>query len=92
MEQSGLIATVERIEHDEQHHQFAVLVFDDGQQLNIPLERLPDGCSVGTVLTLQLNPDFDETERRLQRVKQVQSRLFGNRSPKPASDTREPKE
>ena len=75
-----LFATIDRFEQDAQGNELAVLVFDDGQQLILPVSRLPDGCQNGTVLTVDLTPDPAETERRLERVKQVQSRVFGKRS------------
>lgn len=80
MSEGFLYATVDRFETDEPGNRIAVLVFDDGQQLILPASRLPDGCQNGMVLTVDLTPDRAETERRIRRVKQVQSRLFGERS------------
>jgi hypothetical protein len=84
-----LFATIDRFEKDQHGNELAVLVFDDGQQLNIAVDRLPEGCREGTVVNLELNPEQGETERRRQRVKQVQSRLFGARASESTSDTRE---
>ena len=80
MSEGTLYATIDRFETDEAGNHFAVLAFDDGQQLILPVSRLPEGCQDGTVLMVNLTPDHAETERRLQQVKQVQSRLFGSRS------------
>lgn len=86
---SELRVTIDRVEHDQHGNKLAVLTFDDGQQLNIPLERLPEGASVGMVLQLDLTIDSSETERRRNAIKQVQSRLFGHRSRTSDQDTRE---
>jgi hypothetical protein len=57
----------------------AVLVFDDGQQLNVPLARLPDGVREGSVLRITFTPDHDiEAERRAE-IRRLQQRLFGRR-------------
>lgn len=75
-----LHATIDRFEEAEDGTEVAVLVFDDGQQLILPTGRLPDGCRNGTVLSIAMTPDEAETNRRFQRVKQVQSRLFDRHS------------
>ena len=82
MSEGTLYATIDRFETDEAGNRLAVLVVDDGQQLILPASRLPEGCQDGTVLIVDLTADHAETQRRLQRVKQVQSRLFGSRSSK----------
>lgn len=86
---NALRITIDRIDHDQQGNQLAVLILDDGQQLILPLERLPDGVSEGMVLSADLTVDDGETERRRSAVKRVQSRLFGHRSRASDNDTRE---
>jgi hypothetical protein len=86
---NDLWVTIDRVERDQQGNQLAVLLLDDGQQLTLPLERLPDGATEGMVLRIDLTSDNGETERRRSAVKQVQSRLFGHRSRASDHDTRE---
>ena len=89
MEHRGIVATVDRIELDEQHNRFAVLVFDDAQQLIVPAERLPEGCRAGTVVGLQFQPDEQETSDRLTHVRELQRRLFGEQSGPSSDENRE---
>ncbi len=70
------VATVDRFELRPGSERVAVLVFDDGQQLVVPAERLPSGCQEGSVIRLQATLDQSETDRRASRVRRLQSRLF----------------
>jgi len=54
-----------------------VLVFDDGQQLVVPLERLPDGTRDGSVLRVRFRLDRDTERERRDEVRDLQRRLFG---------------
>jgi hypothetical protein len=89
MDDAQLTATIDHIEHDENNNQLAVLVFDDQQQLILPLDRLPDGCQEGTIITLSLQRNEEETERRRDHIKALQSRLFGTRDDTSAFGTGE---
>lgn len=55
----------------------AVLVFDDGQQLVLPLETLPANVKPGDVLELRFQPDREETSRRVDEIRRLQQQLFG---------------
>lgn len=70
--------TVDEIELNADNQLVAVLIGDDGSHLVIPLALLPSGAQVGDVLSLSLARDSDETERRRQRVRNLQKKLFGD--------------
>lgn len=72
-----LLATVDRIETDERGEPLAVLVLDDGQQLVLPLGRLPEGTRKGSVLRLRFEPDPATELERQERIRGLQRRLFG---------------
>ncbi len=72
-----LWATVDRIELDRQGRGRAVLVFDDGQQLVLPVEQLPAGARPGQVLTVRMEVDAQETARRASQIERLQRELFG---------------
>lgn len=74
---SPIVATVDRIEEGAAGERLAVLVFDDGQQLVVPIERLPDGTRAGSVLRLVFAQDPDEQARRREEIRRLQRRLFG---------------
>ena len=76
-ESSRLLATIDRIERDEKGRACAVLVFDDGQQLVVPSDRLPKGARPQQVVALSLEIDAEETRRRTDRVRRQQKDLFG---------------
>ncbi len=71
--------TVDEIELNADNQRVAVLIGDDGSQLVMPLSLLPAWKQEGDVLKLSLALDSDETERRRQRVKGLQKKLFGDR-------------
>lgn len=70
-------ATIDRIERNEQGEPLAVLVFDDGQQLILPLETLPANSKPGDVLDLRFQPDHEEASRRADEIRRLQQQLFG---------------
>jgi hypothetical protein len=70
-------ATIDRIERNEEGEPLAVLVFDDGQQLVLPLGALPADVNPGDVLDLQFQTDRDETTRRSEAIRRLQQQLFG---------------
>lgn len=72
-----LWATIDRIEQDEKGRRQAVLVFDDGQQLVVPVETLPSGATPNQVLQVSIRVDHDETARRTAEIGRLQRELFG---------------
>lgn len=82
-EPGPLIATIDRIEEGASGEKLAVLVFDDGAQLVLPLERLPHGSADGSVLQVHLQLDPELERQRRNAVRDLQRRLFG---PDPADD------
>jgi hypothetical protein len=77
---AALLVTVDEIQQTQDGDWIATLVLDDGQQLTVALDRLPEGTTEGTVLQADFHVSADETERRRNEIKQVQSRLFGHRT------------
>jgi hypothetical protein len=73
------LMTVDEIELNADNERVAVLLGDDGSQVVMPLSLLPAGTQEGDVLNLSLAHDSDETERRRERVKGLQKKLFGDR-------------
>lgn len=82
--ESTVVATLDRIERDNRGNDLAVLVFDGGEQLTLPVARLPEGSREGSVLSVTFQLDIDESRRRGDQVRDLQSRLF--------QDTRDPDE
>jgi hypothetical protein len=85
----SLTATIDRIEADQDGNALAVLVFEDGQQLVVPFDRLPDDSKAGSVLSIAMTLDQQMTQQRLEQVRSIQSRLFGSRKSAPDSDSAE---
>jgi hypothetical protein len=85
MDNTRILATLDHVETDTNGRALGILVFDDGQQLILPLERLPSGCREGTVLALRFETDESETLDRRETIRDIQSRLFG---PDPGSGGR----
>lgn len=73
-----LRATIDRIERDQKGRRHAVLVFDDGQQLVLPLDALPPEVRAGQVLRLSFQTDVEETARRAEEIRRLQQDLFGS--------------
>jgi hypothetical protein len=53
----------------------AVLVFDDGQTLNLSTSALPEGTQPGDVLTLTLERDAVAARRLADETKKLQAKL-----------------
>jgi hypothetical protein len=70
-------ASVDRIAEDASGTKLAVLVFDDQQQLILPLEQLPVETKSGSVLTLVFALDQCETGKRVKEIAELQNELFG---------------
>ena len=79
MSQERQRMTVDEIELNANNERVAVLIGDDGSQIVMPLALLPAGTQAGDVLNLSLAHDSGETERRRERVKGLQKKLFGDR-------------
>lgn len=73
----ALTVTVDRIEVTERGEPLAVLVFDDGQQLVLPVRALPQGTRDGSVLRLRFEPDPVTERERREVIRRLQQRLFG---------------
>lgn len=72
-----LWVTVDRVVRDERGRDQAVLVFDDGQQLVLPIETLPTGAHPQQIIAVDLRIDPDETSRRASQIGKLQQQLFG---------------
>jgi hypothetical protein len=68
-----LSLSVDRFEGDRK--QFAVLVTDDGTQVNFPKALLPRGTKVGDILTFQIERDAGATAKVAEKTRQVQDEL-----------------
>jgi hypothetical protein len=75
---SRLRLTVDEIGPDPDDQSLAALVTDEGDLLYIPLHLLPDGTKVGDVLLASFEQEPDERQRRLDRISELQRRLFGD--------------
>lgn len=75
-DETHLRATVDEFETDDEGRSIAVLVSDDGAKLTIPLSLLPAGVELNAVLDLVIRVAEDETDRRKNRIKTLQQRLF----------------
>ena len=70
---SELTATIDRIEEDK-----AILVFDDGQKLIIPINKLPANSSAGKILEINLNANENETNEKERLAKDVLNEILSN--------------
>lgn len=70
-------ATIDRVVRDQTGAERAVLVFDDGQQLVLPLELLPPGARAQQVISIAFEIDADESADRADQVSRLQRELFG---------------
>jgi hypothetical protein len=68
-----LSLSIDRFEGDKK--EIAVLVTDDGQQINFPKKMLPRGAKSGDVLTFQIERDAEATKAVAEKTKQVQDEL-----------------
>jgi hypothetical protein len=65
--------TIDRFEGDKK--QVAVLLSDDGTQINFPKALLPKGAKAGDVLLLSIERDTDATRKTAQETRAVQNDL-----------------
>lgn len=72
----GLVVTLDRIEEG-----LAVLVTDDGRRILLPEGALPEGTLEGSVMVMTITPDPEETQRRLERVRDLRRRLLDRDGP-----------
>ncbi|MCX7622152.1 MAG: DUF3006 domain-containing protein [Thermomicrobium sp.] len=70
------MATVDRFEVGADGRTWAVLVFDDGQQLVVLHERFP-WLRRGMVLRVRFEHDVETEEARRQEIHRLQEELFG---------------
>ena len=75
-ETSHLWAAVDRIVRDQFGNEQAVLVFDNGQQLVLPLDVLPGGVLPQQLISVQFRIDLAESARRACQVENIQRQLF----------------
>ncbi len=75
-ENSHLWAAVDRIVRDQFGKEQAVLVFDNGQQLVLPLNALPSGVQPQQLVAVQFQIDLAESARRAGQVENIQRQLF----------------
>jgi len=76
-----MFAVIDRIEDTAAGERRAVLVFDDGQRLTVPLMHLPSGSREGQILAVSWAIDAAETDRRLARVYALQRDVLGDLPP-----------
>lgn len=74
--------TVDEINTDSDGRRIATLVEPSGGIVTIPLELLPEGTRVNQVIVAGFGLDPNSTRDRIQRVQQLQHRLF-NRDSRP---------
>jgi hypothetical protein len=70
--------SIDRFEGDKK--QIAVLLTDDGDQINFPKALLPKGSKAGDILTLTTERDAEATRKLAQETRAVQEGLK-NRDP-----------
>jgi hypothetical protein len=68
-----LSLSVDRFEGDRK--QVAVLVADDGTQVNFPKALLPRGTKAGDILAFQIDRDIEAARQIAKKTKQVQDEL-----------------
>jgi hypothetical protein len=71
-------ATIDRIVRNERGVRLAALVLDDGRELVVPLDLLPRGARQNQVVLASFEIDEEETERRQEEIRALQSELFGD--------------
>lgn len=73
---ANLRATVDEIERNSEGELVATLVSDSGAIMTVPVALLPDGVRVSDVVRVSFQVDQEETERRHQRISNLQNQLF----------------
>ena len=67
-----LYASVDRIEEKK----IAVLEFDSGDLVEIPVHLLPDNVQETDVLRITIEQDYDEKNKRLKEIEDLQNELL----------------
>lgn len=70
-----LHATIDRIEAQQ-----AVCITDDGQEIVVPTSVLPDGAVAGSVVTISINSEIEETTERELRAKEILNQILQKKS------------
>jgi len=70
--QPSIRGVIDRIEDGK----VAVILLDDGQRLLWPASNLPAGAKEGAAIVLSLDIDVKDTERRLDRTKELLKDIF----------------
>jgi hypothetical protein len=65
--------SIDRFEGDKK--QIAVLLTDDGTQINFPKKLLPKGVKAGDVLSLTIEKDVEPTKNVVEQARAVQEYL-----------------
>jgi hypothetical protein len=65
--------SIDRFEGDRK--QIAVLLMEDGEQINWPKKLLPRGAKAGDVLTLSFDRDTEATRQVAEQTRKVQDEL-----------------
>jgi hypothetical protein len=68
-----LSLSIDRFEGDRK--QIAVLLTDDGDQINWPRKLLPRGAKAGDVLSLEIERDIEATRQVTEQTRKVQEDL-----------------
>lgn len=64
-------ATIDRLEGD-----FAVLVFDDGQTLNLPRKDLPEDAKEGSVILVSFLSEREQTKKQKELAKAILNEIL----------------
>lgn len=64
-----------RLSIDRYEGDLAVLVTDDGRQINVPTDLLPDGCKAGDLLNVTIERDPGATKKLKAATRAVQAKL-----------------
>lgn len=65
--------SIDRFEGDKK--QIAVLLTDDGTQINFPKKLLPDGAKAGDILCFEIERDLEATRQVSDETRQTQDEL-----------------
>ena len=65
--------------------EIAVLLTDDGTQINFPKKLLPDGVKAGDIITFEIERDLEATRQVSDQTSAVQDQL---KKPDPGGDIR----
>jgi len=65
--------SIDRFEGDRK--QIAVLLTDDGEQINWPKKLLPRGTKAGDILAFEIERDLEATKQVSEQTRQIQEEL-----------------